>query len=101
VTDEQIREQIRERLRTGAIPRTMPPTSAGRAPETIVVNGGLGRPCAACDDVVAPSPNPSIVLIYSDRQIVFHGRCHVLWVRERGAGAPAGAMRRPDAGATG
>jgi len=101
VTEEQIREQIREGLRTGVIPSTMPPAPASRAQKTIAVNAGVGRPCAACHDVVAPSPSPSIVLIYEDRQIVFHGRCHVLWVHERGGRRPAGATHRPGAAAIG
>ena len=83
MTDEQIREQIRVRLRTGAIPSSMPLASASEGTETIIVNGGLGRPCAACDEVITPSPNPSLLLIYGSREIAVHGRCHVLWVLVR------------------
>jgi hypothetical protein len=85
VVELMTEEQIIERLRDGSIPRWMPgpPTGRPEGRETIIINGGLGQRCSACDEVIGAAVRGSIVYIYGDREIRFHGTCHALWQRER------------------
>jgi hypothetical protein len=80
---EEIRAMILERLRTGALPRTLPTftqlSSAGGEPLAFVIGSGRGRPCAACDGADA-----DIALRFAeDRDFAFHSDCEELWRRER------------------
>jgi hypothetical protein len=81
VNDDQVREKLREAFRTFALPRSMP-TPQGF--ETITINGGRGRLCSICGEMIPSTAEDSFELRYPDgRVFTFHGRCEQLWQEER------------------
>lgn len=81
---DEIRAKIKERLKTGALPRYSPPLTRigggeAQAPTpAITIGPAPGRPCSACDRVGA-----DIKYSYPDRDIAFHQECDTIWQEER------------------
>jgi hypothetical protein len=69
VTDDQIREKLREAFRTFALPRVMPtplPVPAQEDFEAITINGGRGRLYSVCDEFIPSSAEGSFAFKYPD-----------------------------------
>lgn len=82
MNEEEIRRKIRERLKSGSLPRELP--SGARLQLGAVVESflklGLDTkyPCSACD-----GDGPTMTYVYSDREVRFHERCENMWEDER------------------
>jgi hypothetical protein len=87
VNDDQVREKLREAFRTFALRRSMPtpvPAPQLEGLETITINGGRGRLCSACGEMIPSAAEGSFEFRYPDgRVFTFHGRCEQLWQEER------------------
>ena len=87
MTDDEIRQRVRERLANRTLPLHAPATAPVRPGEcSSPLIGSHEHACAACDR--SPSQlrydTPSGVL-------AFHARCHKIWEEERDKGVkPAG-----------
>lgn len=91
ITDATLREQIRERFRSGLLPQTLPAAPIGelQGRETMRVNAGRGKPCSACDQIISPLEMGSIEFEYASGQVVrFHAVCHEVWDEERRSPRP-------------
>lgn len=80
---DEIRAKIRERLKTGALPRHHPPAAllkSGEVPQQPHIQVGLVTtyPCSACD-----GEQPHITYKYPDGEIRFHQECERIWDEER------------------
>jgi len=75
-----IREEIRRRLENGVLPRNVPAVQRLQAgePIPIVVGGGKGRRCSACD-----AERADMTYFYPDREVAFHDTCLRIWKQER------------------
>ena len=87
MTDDQVREKLREAFRRFALPRTMPgalPVPKPEGFEAITLNGGRGRPCSVCGETIPGDAEGSFEFKYPDgHALTFHGRCEQLWQEER------------------
>lgn len=83
MTDDQVREKLREAFRTFSLPRTMPsPHLNGN--KAITIDGGRGRLCSACGEIIPSTAERSFEFRYADgRAFTFHDRCEQLWQEER------------------
>ncbi len=85
--DHAIREKLREAFRTFALPRMMPtplPVPELEGFEAITLNGGRGRLCSACGEIIPITADGSFEFKYPDgRVLAFHERCEQLWEEER------------------
>jgi hypothetical protein len=86
VNDDQVREKLREAFRTFSLPRTLPsPHLNGN--EAITINGGRGRLCSVCGELIPGNAEGSFEFKYPDgRVLTFHARCEELWQQERHQG---------------
>jgi len=83
VNDDQVREKLREAFRTFSLPRTLPSPHLN-GDEALTVNGGRGRLCSACGEIIPMTAEGSFEFRYPDgRVFTFHGRCEQLWEEER------------------
>jgi hypothetical protein len=75
-----IRQEIRRRLEKGALPRNLPAVQRLQAgePLSIVMGGGSGRRCSACD-----AERADVTYFYPDREVAFHDTCLRIWKQER------------------
>lgn len=81
--DSQIRAKLREAFRTFALPRTMPKVG-GNDEEMIQVDGGRGRMCSVCGELIPTTAVGSRAFTYLGRRVIFmHERCWQLWDEER------------------
>jgi hypothetical protein len=82
---QQLRANVRERLRTGVLPRDLPPADPSAAAPAIRTETGAGEPCAACEEPIAPG-QPLEACEYPSGQVLrFHGACYQCWNDERAA----------------
>ena len=80
MNDDQVREKLREAFRTFSLPRTMPTAGFG----AITINGGRGRLCSICGEVIPGTADSSLEFKYPDgRRFAFRERCEELWQQER------------------
>jgi len=80
VTDDQVREKLREAFRTFALPRVMPTPGF----EAVTINGGRDRLCSICGEFIPSDAEGSFAFKYPDsRVLTFHERCEQLWQEER------------------
>ncbi len=89
IAEATLREQIRKRLRSGALLPSLPAPPAGelQGHETMRINAGRREPCSACDQIISPLEMGSIEFGYSSGQVVrFHAACHAIWDEERRSG---------------
>ena len=83
MTDEEIRSKVRERLKTGVLPRNRPmPVKLGSGQaiqESQNMQVGLvrGHQCSACD-----ADDPYVTYRYPDKEIKFHEKCEQIWNEE-------------------
>jgi hypothetical protein len=77
-TDADLRDEIREKIRTYALPRSMPPALDRDRRET---TGSLqtGGNCAACGHRIR-SGEPGVYYMYSHGVYQFDSRCNALWI---------------------
>src|SRR5262245_54764506 len=82
MTDDRVREKIRERLHAGILPHSVPgatrfaPDGASPPPDEVFV-GRSNQPCSACDGYGA-----YITYRYPGRTVQFHLHCYRLWEAE-------------------
>lgn len=85
--NDAIRQKLAEKFHAHQLPRSLPnalspSTLEGFEPMTI--NGGKGKPCCVCDEMIRLSDEGSRE--YTRRQgesYAFHQRCEELWEVER------------------
>ena len=78
---QQLRAKVHDRLRTGELPRDLPPAAA----PAIRTETGAGEPCAACEEPIARG-QPLEACEYPSGQVLrFHGECYKCWNEERAA----------------
>lgn len=83
MTDDQVREKLREAFRTLSLPRAMPSPHLN-GDKAITINGGRGRVCSACGEIIPGTGARSFEFRYADgRVLTFHRRCEQLWQEER------------------
>jgi hypothetical protein len=73
VTDDQIREKLREAFRRFALPRTMPgvyPVPKPEGFEAITINGGRGRLCSVCGELIPGNADGSFEFKYPDGRVL-------------------------------
>ena len=77
-TDADLRDEIREKIRTYALPRSIPPALDRQKRET---TGSLqtGGKCAACGHRIRPGEE-GVSYTYSHGMYQFHSRCNALWI---------------------
>ena len=76
--EARIRAKVRERLRTGVLPRDLPPADPSAPTPAIRTEAGTGEPCAAGE--------PLEGCAYPSGQVLhFHGWCYKAWNDERAA----------------
>ncbi len=85
MNEAELRARIREFLKSGALPRTLPPTrmlEPGRpaaSVEQIQVGRVAGATCTACGET-----DPDITYRYpADRVVRLHATCNSIWEEER------------------
>lgn len=87
MTDDQVREKLREAFRTFSLPRVMSgaiPVPKPEGFEAIMINGGRGRLCSVCGELIPSDAEGSFAFQYPDgRVFTFHDRCEQLWQEER------------------
>jgi hypothetical protein len=85
VNDDQVRAKLREAFRTFHAPaHDADPSSRAQGFETITINGGRGRLCSACGEIISGTAEGSFEFRYPyGRVVAFHGRCEQLWQEER------------------
>lgn len=87
MNDDQIREKLREAFRTFTLPRMMPtplPVPHSEDAEAITINGGRGRLCSGCGEIIPSTAEGSFEFRYpAGRVFTFHSRCEQLWQEER------------------
>ena len=76
-TDTELRDEIREKIRKFALPRSMPPARDREGRKT---TGSLqtGGDCSACGHRIRPGEQGARYL-YSYGVYQFHARCSALW----------------------
>ena len=73
---QQLRAKVHDRLRTGELPRDLPPAAAPAAAPAIRTETGAGEPCAACEEPIARG-QPLEACEYPSGQVLrFHGECY-------------------------
>ena len=83
MTPEERRIKIREQLKAGALPRTLPtarklePGTAAPAMADILVGQAKG-PCSACG-----ADHAYLTYKYPEREIRFDRECNAIWEAER------------------
>lgn len=83
VNDDQVREKLREAFRTFSLPRTLPSPHLN-GDEAITINGGRGRLCSVCGEIIPGDAEGSLAFQYPDNRVLtFHERCEQLWQEER------------------
>jgi hypothetical protein len=77
-TDVELRDEIREKIRTYVLPRSMPPTRDREGRKTM---GSLqtGGDCAACGHKIRPGEQ-GVSYTYPHGVYQFHPRCSALWI---------------------
>lgn len=77
-TDSELRDEIREKIRKFALPRSMPPMRDREGRETM---GSLqrGGDCIACGHRIRPGEQGAWYS-YSHGVYQFHARCNALWI---------------------
>jgi len=77
-TDVELRDEIREKIRKYALPRSMPPARDREGRKTL---GSLqtGGDCAACGHRIRPG-EPGVWYTYAHGVYQFHSRCNGLWI---------------------
>jgi hypothetical protein len=75
------------------LPRRIPATLAGN--ETIEIDGGRGRPCTLCEEIIPENATGSVEYRYPSGTIRFHRRCEEIWHEERHRRAPSITFRPP------
>jgi hypothetical protein len=83
--EAELRTRIRELLRSGELPRTLPPAQVvrpggpARAPQ-IQVGRSPGATCTACGET-----DPDVTYLYpaADLVVRFHTTCNAIWNDER------------------
>jgi hypothetical protein len=85
MNEAEVRTRIRELLKSGALPRTLPPMTMlepGRPAfgvERIQAGRVSGTTCTACEE-----PNPHITYRYPAGRVVhLHTTCNAMWDEER------------------
>jgi hypothetical protein len=83
--DATLREEIRHRLATYRLHRSLPPAPEGdlEGHETIR-EGGRGQRCSACDHLIPGSDTRPMELRYPGGIVYLHARCYSVWLEERG-----------------
>ena len=77
-SDADLRDEIREKIRTYALPRSMPPARDRAGTETMG-SSQTGGNCAACGHRIRPGEQ-GVWYTYSHGVYQFHPRCNALWV---------------------
>ena len=80
-TDAELRDEIREKIRTYALPRSMPPARDREGRET-AGSAQTGGNCAACGHRIRPEESGAWYS-YSYGVYHFHPRCNALWIEVR------------------
>ena len=77
-TDVELRDEIREKIRTYVLPRSMPPARDREGRKTM---GSLqtGGDCAVCGHKIRPGEQ-GVWYSYSQGVYQFHARCNALWI---------------------
>jgi hypothetical protein len=82
-TDYELRDEIREKIRTYALPRLMPPAPSGarEGNETMRSPQG-GAACSACGHKIRLRELGAMEFEYSSGVYRFHERCNRIWLGE-------------------
>jgi hypothetical protein len=83
--EAKIRAKVRERLRTGVLPRDLPPADPSAAAPAIRTEQGAGEPCAACEEPITAGGPLEACEYPSGHVLHFHGWCYKAWNDERAA----------------
>jgi hypothetical protein len=77
-TDVELRDEIREKIRTYSLPRSLPPARDREGRRTI---GSIqtGGDCAACGHRIRPGEQ-GVYYMYSHGVYQFDSRCNALWI---------------------
>ena len=79
MTDDEIRNRVRERLANGRLPARIPATGpVGPGQPTPPLIGLHEQPCAVCDGF-----GSQLRYDVPSGGLVFHPRCHAIWEKER------------------
>ena len=77
-TDAELRDEIREKVRTYALPRSMPPARDREGRESMG-SAQTGGNCAACGHRIRPGEE-AVSYTYPHGVYGFHPRCNALWI---------------------
>ena len=77
-TDADLRDEIREKIRTYALPRSMP-LARDREGRTTMGSSQNGGDCAACGHRIRPGEQ-GVSYTYPHGVYQFHPRCKTLWI---------------------
>jgi hypothetical protein len=88
--EDRVRAKVRERLRTGVLPKDLPPADPEGEPlaspvPAIRTERGTGEPCAVCEEPIAVGEPLEACAYPSGRVLRFHGWCYKAWNDERAA----------------
>jgi hypothetical protein len=87
--DDVIRVKVRQKLQSGALPRTTWPLeqteTAHQLPPDPVIRQemGSGQPCVACDEPITAAERLIRYPYPPAREVCFHERCEAIWQEER------------------
>src|SRR3989442_2173890 len=83
-TDDELRQEIREKIRTYALPRSMPEAPAGDLEGRETMRSPLGgSTCSACGHGIRPGGQVAIQYEHADRSVYrFDKRCSGIWIQE-------------------
>jgi len=83
-SDDELRAEIREKIRTYTLPRSMPPAPSGDLAGSEAMRSPQGRrSCSACGHRIRPGEQGAIEYEYADRSVYrFHSRCNAIWLEE-------------------
>jgi hypothetical protein len=77
-----IRAKIRAQLQANVLPRHLPSTETSPVP-AIRTGKGIGEPCSACAESIAPEESLEECEYPSGQVLRFHGLCYKYWNEER------------------
>jgi len=83
-SDDELRDEIREKIRTYTLPRSMPPEPSGDLEGRETMRPPRGRSiCSVCGHRIRPSEQSAIEYEYADRSVYrFHNQCNAIWLNE-------------------
>jgi hypothetical protein len=83
--EDRVHAKVRERLRSGVLPKDLPPDGPETPIPALRTGVGSGEPCAACEEPIAAGEPLEACEYPSGRTLHFHGWCYKAWNDERAA----------------